>query len=145
MQVVYPVCCGIDVHQAQLTACLRQVDGKGHVTQVVREFGTTTAARHKHQRLSAQREQVIQSIRIIGHALRVVAPSLDEFCRAPREVTTWPENAGLLATRPGSIAVVGPEALIGKGSWVVERSAALVPLLAPQRCFVGWQNQLEEV
>ena len=32
MPVVYPVCCGIDVHQAQLTACLRQVDGEGHVT-----------------------------------------------------------------------------------------------------------------
>jgi hypothetical protein len=31
MQVVHPVCCGIDVHQAQLTACLRQVDGAGHV------------------------------------------------------------------------------------------------------------------
>ena len=35
MQVVYPVCCGIDVHQAQLTACLRQVDGEGHVTYVI--------------------------------------------------------------------------------------------------------------
>ena len=44
MQVVYPVCCGIDVHQAQLTACLRQVDGRGQVTQAVREFGTTTSA-----------------------------------------------------------------------------------------------------
>jgi transposase len=42
--VVYPVCCGIDVHQAQLTTCLRQVDGRGHVSQVVREFGTTTSA-----------------------------------------------------------------------------------------------------
>jgi len=39
MQVVYPVCCGIDVHQAQLTACLRQVDTTGHVTQEIREFG----------------------------------------------------------------------------------------------------------
>ena len=44
MQVVYPVCCGIDVHQAQLTACLRRVDVDGHVTQEVREFGTTTSA-----------------------------------------------------------------------------------------------------
>ena len=44
MQVVYPVCCGIDVHQAQLTACLRQVDAAGHVTQEIQEFGTTLSA-----------------------------------------------------------------------------------------------------
>jgi hypothetical protein len=30
MQVVHPICCGIDVHQAQLTACLRRVDADGH-------------------------------------------------------------------------------------------------------------------
>ena len=35
MQVVYPVCCGLEVHQAQRTACLRQGDGAGHVTQEV--------------------------------------------------------------------------------------------------------------
>ena len=41
MQVVHPICCGIDVHQAQLTACLRRVDADGQVTQEVREFATT--------------------------------------------------------------------------------------------------------
>jgi transposase len=41
MQVVHPICCGIDVHQAQLTACLRQVYLDGQVTQEVREFPTT--------------------------------------------------------------------------------------------------------
>ena len=35
MPVVYPVCCGLEVHQAQRTACLRQGDGAGHVTQEV--------------------------------------------------------------------------------------------------------------
>jgi transposase len=40
MQVVYSVCCGIDVHQARLTACLRRVSAEGQVTQDVREFGT---------------------------------------------------------------------------------------------------------
>jgi transposase len=44
MQVVYPVCCGIDVHQARLTACLRGVQGDGQVTQDVREFATTYSA-----------------------------------------------------------------------------------------------------
>ena len=42
MQVVYPICCGIDVRQAQLTACLRRLDPAGHVTQEIREFATTT-------------------------------------------------------------------------------------------------------
>jgi hypothetical protein len=40
MQVVHPICCGIDVHQTQLTACLRRVDADGQVTQEVREFAT---------------------------------------------------------------------------------------------------------
>src|SRR6267142_4501248 len=41
MPVVHPVCCGIDVHQAQLTACLRRVDVDGQLTPEVREFATT--------------------------------------------------------------------------------------------------------
>jgi transposase len=44
MQVVHPVCCGIDVHQARLTACLRCVQAGGQVTQEVREFATTYGA-----------------------------------------------------------------------------------------------------
>ena len=44
MQVVHPICRGIDVHQAQLTACLRRVDTDGQVTQEVREFATTDDA-----------------------------------------------------------------------------------------------------
>ena len=41
MQVVYPVCCGIDVHQAQLTACLRRVSPEGQITTEQRDCGTT--------------------------------------------------------------------------------------------------------
>ena len=47
MQVVHPVCGGIDGHQAPLTPCLRQVHEEGQVTTQVREFGTTD-----HERLS---------------------------------------------------------------------------------------------
>ena len=43
MQVVHPVCCGIDVHQAQLTACLRCVSPEGQVTTERQVFGTTYA------------------------------------------------------------------------------------------------------
>lgn len=42
MQVEHPVCCGIDVHKATLTACLRRVDAKGQVTKEVCEFATTS-------------------------------------------------------------------------------------------------------
>ena len=44
MQVVHPICWGIDVHQAQRTACLRQVPLDGQVPQEVRKFATTYAA-----------------------------------------------------------------------------------------------------
>ena len=44
MEVVHPICCGIDVHQTQLTACLRRVTEDGQVTQEVREFATTYPA-----------------------------------------------------------------------------------------------------
>ena len=43
MQVVHPICCGLDVHQARLTACLRRVDADGQVTTEMREFGTIYA------------------------------------------------------------------------------------------------------
>jgi len=39
MQVVHPICCGLDVHQARLTACLRHVNDVGQVTTELREFG----------------------------------------------------------------------------------------------------------
>jgi hypothetical protein len=32
MQVIHPVCCGIDIHAAQLTACLRRVSDDGQIT-----------------------------------------------------------------------------------------------------------------
>ena len=44
MDVVFPLCCGIDVHQARLTACLRRVQEDGHVTKDVQEFDTTYPA-----------------------------------------------------------------------------------------------------
>jgi transposase len=43
MQVVYPVCCGLEVHQAQLTACLRRVSPAGQLTTERRDFGPTYA------------------------------------------------------------------------------------------------------
>src|SRR5262245_39433567 len=41
MQVLHPVCCGIDVHAAQLTACLRRVSDDGQITTELVDCGTT--------------------------------------------------------------------------------------------------------
>src|SRR5262245_4847159 len=42
MEVLYAVCCGLDVHKASLTACLRAPGDRGDRRQEVRTFGTTT-------------------------------------------------------------------------------------------------------
>jgi transposase len=44
LPVVHPICGGLDVHQAQLTACLRRVATDGQVTPEVRELATTDDA-----------------------------------------------------------------------------------------------------
>jgi transposase len=41
MPVLHPVCCGIDVHAAQLTAGLRRVRDDGEITTALVEYGTT--------------------------------------------------------------------------------------------------------
>lgn len=40
MDTVHPVCCGLDVHEASVTACLRRVNADGAVSVVIREFST---------------------------------------------------------------------------------------------------------
>jgi transposase len=42
MEVLYTVCCGLDVHKASVTACLRAPSDRGDRRQEVRTFGTTT-------------------------------------------------------------------------------------------------------
>jgi transposase len=41
MEVLYAVCCGIDVHAATLLACVRRPGENGRRTREVRTFGTT--------------------------------------------------------------------------------------------------------
>jgi transposase len=43
MEILYAICCGLDVHKDTLTACLRRHDASGQVTKALRTFGTTTA------------------------------------------------------------------------------------------------------
>jgi hypothetical protein len=41
MQVIHPVCWGIEGHPTQLTACLRRVGDDGTIQTAWRDFGTT--------------------------------------------------------------------------------------------------------
>ncbi len=42
MRIVYPRCCGLDVHKKSITACLLTPDEQGGTRQEVRRFGTVT-------------------------------------------------------------------------------------------------------
>jgi len=41
MELVHPVCCGLDVHKASITACLRRVVEGGMIKLENRTFDTT--------------------------------------------------------------------------------------------------------
>jgi transposase len=43
MDVVHPICCGIDVHKEQVTACIRIVEAQGRVHTEVEEFSTVVS------------------------------------------------------------------------------------------------------
>jgi transposase len=43
MEILYPICCGLDVHKDTFTACLRRLEAPGEVTKELRTFGSTTA------------------------------------------------------------------------------------------------------
>ncbi len=43
MELLHPCCCGLDVHQQSVVACLIQTDPDGQRTKEFRTFGTTTA------------------------------------------------------------------------------------------------------
>lgn len=45
MEILYGICCGLDVHKDSITACLRRlVPATGQVAKELRTFGTTTPA-----------------------------------------------------------------------------------------------------
>jgi len=46
MEVLSPVCCGLDVHKASVTACLRSPGDGPPRRQEVHTFGTSTRAYH---------------------------------------------------------------------------------------------------
>jgi len=42
VEIVYPTCCGIDVHKNFLVACIAKTDGRGHTAHFMRRFSTNT-------------------------------------------------------------------------------------------------------
>jgi transposase len=43
MEIVYPCCCGLDVHRKSVVACVLLTQPDGTVTKQIRTFGTMTA------------------------------------------------------------------------------------------------------
>ena len=43
MELLYPRCCGLDVHKSSITACVRMQENRGKPRKVVRHFGAMTA------------------------------------------------------------------------------------------------------
>jgi transposase len=42
MEVVYPCCCGLDVHKKSITACVLWAEAQGKSRKEKRRFGTFT-------------------------------------------------------------------------------------------------------
>lgn len=42
IQIVHPICCGLDVHKDKISACLITVDDKGAEQHEIKEFSTFT-------------------------------------------------------------------------------------------------------
>ncbi len=42
IQIVHPICCGLDVHKKKISACLLKIDKNGKEENEIKEFGTFT-------------------------------------------------------------------------------------------------------
>lgn len=83
MELVHRVCCGLDVHKKQVTACVRRAVKQGKMEQEVRQFSTTVAGLTE---LSSWLEEsgckaaAMESTGVYWKPVyHVLAPSLDEL------------------------------------------------------------------
>jgi len=44
LEIIHPICYGLDIHKSKISACLITVDSSGKQKQEVRNFGTFTSA-----------------------------------------------------------------------------------------------------
>jgi transposase len=47
VEIVYPVCCGMDVHKSFIVACVAVTDERGHTTHHIKRFSTFTKDLHR--------------------------------------------------------------------------------------------------
>jgi hypothetical protein len=95
MQVVYPVCCGLDGHPTQLTACLRRVSAPGQITTELRECSTTSnelvAFRRWNPRQGRQ-TLACSTVPRYPRWMRGLAVGLDNCCRGHSSVQSVQER-----------------------------------------------------
>ena len=51
IQIVHPICCGLDVHKDKVSACLITVDDNGKEQHEIREFSSFTQDLQKMKRV----------------------------------------------------------------------------------------------
>ena len=61
MQVLYPCCCGLDIHKKFVVACVLTTNAEGHVQKESRTFSTMTQDLTGAARLAAARSAVPMS------------------------------------------------------------------------------------
>src|SRR5215469_15542320 len=83
MEVVYPCCCGLDVHKKRITACVLWAEAKGKSRKEKRRFGTFT-----HDLLQAGRLAWGMWRNPCGHGVdgSVLEASVEHSCGAVRGV-----------------------------------------------------------
>src|SRR5262249_31437988 len=107
MQVLHPVCCGIDVHAAPLTACLRRVSDDGRITPELVDCSTTYGALiavrswwHEQQGPVVARERTGVYGKPVSHDLS-------------KTVAVWVAKSPDVRQRPGTKTDVGSV----RGAW----------------------------
>ena len=97
MEVVYPVCCGLDVHKRLLVACLLGTGPEGKPVSQVRKFGTTTG---EILALRARLNEIY--VRHTGQSLETIATTVerDKFL-SPLEAKEFGLIDEVVENRPG--------------------------------------------
>jgi hypothetical protein len=102
MDILYPHCCGIDVHKKSVMACVNTPDPNGAARSEVRRFGTTT--RELLELADWLRAHGVEQVAMesTGVYWKPVWNLLeDEFFSNPRQRATRQERAGTQDRRAG--------------------------------------------
>ena len=119
MQVLHPVWCGIDVHAAQLTACLRRGSEDGEITTALVACGTTYRDRIAFRTWLQEQQCPVVAMESTGVYWKPVYHVLSEA------VEVWVANSHDVQQRPGQ------KTDKRDATWSAER---LAPGLIQPRC-----------